>query len=215
MIHTHASISFLSSIFLCYGMEIFIFLRNFFFLVFVITTRHHHHLFTIYWFWSDLFYDWRSFKGSKDAGLNQRRTRYKDNHFIFILHTYTLVLLYLILFWWRLVLIIIFLWLFLHFFLLFFISLSFVLHFRALHIVLPAFIYFVVHLFLMWMWNRKKNWKWHKKYTFVSHVHWGLWTFNILVCCCAYCSRISPMRDVQTPERDRLPHYGPRFSTPR
>lgn len=25
-------------------------------------------------------------------------------------------------------------------------------------------------------------------------------------------SRISPMRDGQTPERDRLPHYGPRFS---
>lgn len=25
-------------------------------------------------------------------------------------------------------------------------------------------------------------------------------------------SRVSPGREAQTPERDRLPHYGPRFS---
>lgn len=74
----------------------FYFSTQLFFLVFAITTRHHHHLFTIYWFWSDLFYDWRSFKGSKDAGLNQRRTRYKDNHFSYLFYTHTHVLLYFI-----------------------------------------------------------------------------------------------------------------------
>lgn len=78
MIHIHASISFLSSIFLCYGMEILISTKNFF------VCAHHtpsSSSSSSTDFCSDFFITESSFKGSKDAGLNQRRTRYKKQSF--------------------------------------------------------------------------------------------------------------------------------------
>lgn len=114
-----------------------------------------------------------SFKGSRDAGLNQRRTRYN--------YIYQL-------------------------------SLSFRLNWN------------------FWNWWWKSILKIDEKLTIFLHFllffrKTFLCLLRDLACFCVmllhppphqhhvkHISRISPMRDGQTPDRDRLPHYGPRFT---
>lgn len=133
-----------------------------------------------------------SFKGSKDAGLNQRRTRYLKTASSFILKSDLFFFCVFIFYWWwktkkifnsNIYLIFVF----------FFFSFFIVKYY--LSCLMPAFIitFFVI--------MKKKN----KKISCLAFI-------RLPSCEFLWNSRISPMRDGQTPERDRLPHYGPRFS---